>query len=161
MCRSKVLENYQNRLHSEGPIRKEKILKPSASEYINATELIVEVKSGDINNIKGSTIFQESNTILDVEESEGVVFDVNFLESIQIPERFFESGTSSQSGNIITVVSADHGLRNGNSVYIKFSEIDGEKYCVRERSKLKLAANRFAGFTLGTRGVGFSPRCCE
>jgi len=104
---------------------KEKILKPSASEYINATELIVEVKSGDINNIKGSTIFQESNTILDVEESEGVVFDVNFLESIQIPERFFESGTSSQSGNIITVVSADHGLRNGNSVYIKFSEIDG------------------------------------
>ena len=104
---------------------KEKILKPSASEYINATELIVEVKSGDINNIKGSTIFQESNTILDVEESEGVVFDVNFLESIQIPERFFESGTSSQSGNVITIVSADHGLRTGNSVYIKFSEING------------------------------------
>ena len=104
---------------------KEKILKPSDSQYVNATELIVEVKSGDVDNIKGSTIFQESNVDLGAEESEGVVFDVNFLKSIQIPERFFESGTSSQSGNVITIVSDNHGLKSGNSVYIQFSEIDG------------------------------------
>ena len=103
---------------------KEKILKPSDSQYINTTELIVEVKSGNVDNIKGSTIFQESNVDLDVKSSEGVVFDVNFLESIQIPERFFESGTSSQSGNIITIVSNNHGLKSENSVFIQFSEID-------------------------------------
>ena len=104
---------------------KEKILKPSDSQYVNATELIVEVKSGNVDNIKGSTIFQESNADLGAEESEGVVFDVNFLESIQIPERFFESGTSSQNGNVITIVSNNHGLKSGNSVYIQFSEIAG------------------------------------
>lgn len=104
---------------------KEKILKPSDSQYVNATELVVEVKSGNVDKIKGSTLFQESNADLGVEKSEGVVFDVNFLESIQIPERFFESGTSSQSGNIITISSNNHGLKSGNSVFIQFSEIDG------------------------------------
>ena len=103
---------------------KEKVLKPSDSQYVNATELVVEVKSGNIDKIKGSTLFQESNTELGVEKSEGVVFDVNFLESIQIPERFFESGTSSQNGNVITIDSDNHGLKNGNSVFIEFSEIN-------------------------------------
>lgn len=103
---------------------KEKILKPSDSQYVNATELIVEVKSGNVDNIKGSTIFQEGNVDLGIEESEGVIFDVNFLESIKIPERFFESGTSSQNGNVITIVSNNHGLKNGNSVFIQFSEIN-------------------------------------
>ena len=103
---------------------KEKILKPSDSQYVNATELIVEVKSGKIDNIKGSTIFQEGNVDLGAEKSEGVVFDVNFLESIKRPERFFESGSSSQSGNVISITSNNHGLKSGNSVYIQFSEID-------------------------------------
>ena len=104
---------------------KEKVLKPSDSQYINASEIIVEVKSGNINNIKGSTVFQDSNEQLNTQKSEGVVFDVNFLETIKKPERFFESATSSQSGNIITLNSVDHGLKNGDSVYIKFTEIDG------------------------------------
>ena len=104
---------------------KEKVLKPSDSQYINASEIVVEVKSGNINNIKGSTVFQDSNEQLNFEKSEGVVFDVNFLETIKKPERFFGSATSSQSGNIITVNSVDHGLKNGNSVYIKFTEING------------------------------------
>ena len=104
---------------------KEKILRPSDSQYINASEIIVEVKSGNIDNIKGSTIFQDSNEQLNAQKSEGVVFDVNFLETIKKPERFFESATSSQSGNVITLNSVNHGLKNGDSVYIKFTEIDG------------------------------------
>ena len=104
---------------------KEKILKPSDSQYINASEIIVEVKSGNINNIKGSTIFQESNIELGADKSEGVVFDVNFLETIKRPERFFESATSSQSGNVITVNSVNHGLKSGDSVYIEFTEVSG------------------------------------
>ncbi len=104
---------------------KEKILKPSDSEYINASEIIVEVKSGNINNIKGSAVFQDANEQLNAQKSEGVVFDVNFLETIKKPERFFESATSSQSGNVVTLNSVNHGLKNGDSVYIEFTEING------------------------------------
>ena len=100
---------------------KDNVVSPSNSEYISAFDMVVEVISGNIDNIKGSRIFQIANSNLGTGDAEGSIYDINFLKTVNTPERFFTSTSCSQSGNIITIESADHSLVNGDSVFIKFS----------------------------------------
>ena len=116
----------------EVSLPKDNILKSSDSNFIEVFNVIVELQSGDIEKIKGSTVFQDENIDRNIKKSEGVVYDVNFLKSVNLPEIEFEADSSSQVGNIITIVSADHGLSTGDSVFLQFPENGSPTQVYRE-----------------------------
>ena len=70
---------------------KDNVVSPSNSEYISAFDMVVEVISGNIDNIKGSRIFQIANSNLGTGDAEGSIYDINFLKTVNTPERFFTS----------------------------------------------------------------------
>ena len=104
---------------------KENTLSPSNSLYIDAFTVVVEVKSGDVENIKGSSIYQEENSAESIPSAVGVVYNVDFLTSKELPARIFEGATATQSGNIITINLPNHGFSMGDPVFVEFSA-DGE-----------------------------------
>ena len=104
---------------------KENTISPSNSLYIDAFTVVVEVKSGDVEQIKGSSIYQDANLELSILPAVGVVYNVDFLFSKELPQRVFEGATATQSGNIITVNLPNHGFSMGDPVFIEFSADDG------------------------------------
>lgn len=111
---------------SEIILPKENTLSPSKSLYIDAFTAIVEVKSGDVDKIKGSSIYQNGDGG-SVQDASGVVYDLDFLFSKELPQRIFEGATSSQLGNIITVNLPNHGFSTGDPVFIEFSADEGNE----------------------------------
>lgn len=100
---------------------KENTISPSNSLYIDAFTVVVEVKDGDVEEIKGSSIYQDANVAESIPSAVGVVYNVDFLFSKELPQRIFEGATASQSGNIITVNLPNHGFSMGDPVFIEFS----------------------------------------
>ena len=98
-------------------------IKPSYSNYREVDELIVEVVSGDVNKLKGQSIYQDRGSV--TETAEGVVFDVNFIRQNLYPERVINVSYT-KSDNIITVTSNFHGIKTGGSVYLQVSTGDLE-----------------------------------
>lgn len=100
---------------------KDNILKPSSSDYRLVDSIIVEVISGDIESLKGYSIYQDKSE--DVESAEGAVYDVNFLKESVYPESKIDA-TYIQTENLITVTTTDrHSINTGDSLY--FSTVTG------------------------------------
>lgn len=104
---------------SEIILPSEKTISPSASQYINISDLIVELKSGDIEKIKGSTVFQDENTSEGILAATASVYDCNLVKSESLPTRSY-TGIATQSGNLIRITADNHGLSTGDAVYIQF-----------------------------------------
>ena len=116
----------------EVSLPKDDILKPSNSNFIKIFNVIVELQSGDIEKIKGSTVFQDEDVDKNIKKAEGVIYDLNFLKDVNLPEIEFDASSSSQTGNIITIVSPNHGLLTGDSVFLQFPEDGSSTQVYRE-----------------------------
>ena len=104
---------------SEIILPSEKTLSPSESQYVNISNLIVELKSGDIEKIKGSPLFQDQNISEGINAATASVYDFNLIKSESLPTRSY-TGIATQSSNIIRVTAGNHGLSTGDSVYVQF-----------------------------------------
>jgi len=97
----------------------ESTLAPSASQYINTSDLIVELKSGDINKIKGSQLLQDENVSEGINVASGSVYDFNLIKSEDLPTRSY-TGIATQINNLIRITSKNHGLSTSDPVYVQF-----------------------------------------
>lgn len=91
-------------------------IKPSYANFREVDELIVEVITGDVEKLKGQSIYQDRSSV--TESAEGVIFDVNFVKRDLYPERTVNASYT-KSNNLITVTSNFHGIRTGDSVYVQ------------------------------------------
>ena len=104
---------------SEIILPSEKTLSPSASQYINISDLVVELKTGDITKIKGSPVFQDQNIPEKINAATASVYDFNLIKSENLPTRSY-TGIATQIDNLIRITADNHGLSTGDAVYIQF-----------------------------------------